>query len=91
VKDLTTPEIMERIVSCAAYQRGDDMTNALIKALFKNTRAARGKMDQAKHHLVKEGKLVKIRDGLYKKPIDTRKWLTMPWRKITNEQLGIEA
>ena len=87
---MTPEQIKERILASHLYRDCGRFTPGVLEKLFKKEKPKDWKVWQAMRELCRDGKLEKVGPGVWRKSSDAQAWLTRPWRKHSNEELGID-
>lgn len=82
-----TQQIRDAILSSAAFKGGEEMTLSTVKSMLQG-KVELKECGNALAKMTQKGDLERIRVGVYKRPTNA-KWLQMPWRRRSNQQIGI--
>lgn len=84
-----TGEIKAAILASAAYERGEEISATTVRTMMRQRHSLKD-CGNALAKLAQTPELERVRLGFYKRPTNAR-WLRMPWRRRSNQQLGIES
>ena len=85
---MTDEEIKRRVVESCYYRDRGRITNGVLEKMFAG-KVQKWRVVVAMRDLVDSGKLDKLGPGCWNRPADRTVWLSRPWRKRSNEALGI--